>query len=94
MVPEQFLTLIDTRKELRQLISQWAYKSDSHFKTPSKIVEAYFDFLEISLKHQVVKLAGELLYDTRSPPLSFSIRVIYFFNNSTCYTAFMLISQH
>ncbi len=55
--------MIDTREELRQLIGQRAYKRDSHFKTPSKIVEAYFDFLEISLKYQGVKLAGELLYE-------------------------------
>lgn len=55
--------MTDTREELRQLIGQRAYKSNSHFKTPSKIVEAYFDFLEISLKHQGVKLAGELLYE-------------------------------
>jgi orotate phosphoribosyltransferase len=55
--------MTDTRKELRQLIAKRAYKDGSHFKTPSKIVEAYFDFLEISLKHQGVKLAGDLLYE-------------------------------
>ncbi len=55
--------MIDTKEELRQLIAQRAYKKDSHFKTPSRIVEAYFDFLEVSLKHRGVKLAGDLLYD-------------------------------
>lgn len=55
--------MTDTREELRQLIAQRAYKKDSHFKTPSRIVEAYFDFLEVSLKHRGVKLAGDLLFE-------------------------------
>ncbi len=42
---------------------QRAFKNDSHFKTPSRIVDSYFDFLEISLKHRGVKLAGDLLYE-------------------------------
>ena len=55
--------MTDTKEELRQLIARRAYKKDSHFKTPSRIVEAYFDFLEVSLKHQGVQLAGDLLYE-------------------------------
>ncbi len=51
------------KNELRQLIATRAFKTDSHFKTPSKIVARYFDFLEISLKHRGVELAGELLFD-------------------------------
>ena len=51
------------KKQLCQLIGERAYKNNSHFKTPSKIVDSYFDFLEISLKHQGVKLAGDLLYE-------------------------------
>ena len=50
-------------EELRQLIASRAFKTNSHFKTPSKIVDSYFDFLEISLKHQGVRLAGDLLYE-------------------------------
>ncbi|RUM37252.1 MAG: hypothetical protein DSY58_04140 [Desulfobulbus sp.] len=50
------------REELRQLIARRAFKNDSHFKTPSKIVDSYFDFLEISLKHKGVQLAGDLLH--------------------------------
>ncbi len=53
---------MDIKEELRRLIIERAYKQDSHFKTPEKIVSTYFDFLEISLKHQGIKLAGELLY--------------------------------
>ncbi len=50
------------REKLRLLLARRAYKQGSHFKTPSKIVDAYFDFLEISLKHTGVELAGDLLF--------------------------------
>ena len=53
----------DNREELRRLIAGLAYKNGSHYKTPSRIVNAYFDFLEISLKHRGIELAGELLYE-------------------------------
>jgi orotate phosphoribosyltransferase len=54
--------MTDTREELRRLIAELAYKDGSRYKTPSRIVDAYFDFLEISLKHRGIELAGDLLY--------------------------------
>ncbi len=51
-----------TRDKLARLIMERAYKKNSHFKTPTKIVPTYFDFFEISLKHRGVELAGELLH--------------------------------
>ncbi len=50
------------RNQLKAMIRERAYKNNSQFKTPAKIVNSYFDFLEISLKHQGVELAGELVY--------------------------------
>ena len=55
--------LSTTRTELQQLIRQRALKENRQFKTPSKIVRSYFDFLEISLKHRGIELAGQLLYE-------------------------------
>lgn len=54
---------MDKRQELARLIVDRAYKQDSHFKTPTKIVPTYFDFFEISLKHHGVELAGQILYE-------------------------------
>lgn len=53
----------NARERLKQLIRERAYKKDSLFKTPAGIVTSYFDFLEISLKHKGVELAGQVLYD-------------------------------
>ncbi len=53
----------DTREELKKLIAERAVKKDGHFRTPSKIVSNYFDFFQISLKHQGIKLTGELIYE-------------------------------
>ncbi len=50
-------------EKLRQLIVDRAYKKDSHFRTPTKIVDCYFDFLQISLKHQGIKLAGDIIFE-------------------------------
>ncbi len=50
------------RGQLKAMIVDRAYKRNSQFKTPAKIVNSYFDFLEISLKHQGIELAGELIY--------------------------------
>lgn len=52
----------DTREALKRLIAGRAHKKGGHFRTPSGIVTDYFDFLQISLKHQGIQLAGELLY--------------------------------
>ncbi len=54
---------MNTREQLARLIMERAYKENSHFKTPTKIVPTYFDFFEISLKHRGVELAGRLVYD-------------------------------
>jgi orotate phosphoribosyltransferase len=51
------------REDLKAMILERAYKKHSRFKTPAKVVSSYFDFLEISLKHQGVELAGQLVYD-------------------------------
>ncbi|MCK5069425.1 MAG: hypothetical protein KAR01_02750 [Desulfocapsa sp.] len=53
----------DTRKELKQLLIERAYIEDGHFRTPSGIIADHFDFFKISLKHQGIKLAGELIYN-------------------------------
>lgn len=50
------------RAQLKAMILTRAYKKNNRFKTPTKIVSSYFDFLEISLKHQGIELAGELVY--------------------------------
>lgn len=50
------------RRQLKNTILARAFKNNSQFKTPTKIVNSYFDFLEISLKHQGIALAGELVY--------------------------------
>ncbi len=51
------------RTELKKLIRERAYNTEGHYRTPSGIVTNYFDFFQISLKHQGVKLAGELVYN-------------------------------
>ncbi len=51
-----------TKKKLKELILQRAYNTEGHFRTPSGIVSNYFDFFQISLKHEGVKLAGKLVY--------------------------------
>jgi orotate phosphoribosyltransferase len=53
----------DTREELRKLIAERAYIEEGHFRTPSGIITDHFDFFKISLKHQGIKLAGELVYN-------------------------------
>ncbi len=55
--------MADIREELRQLIAERAHQQDGHFRTPSGIVTDHFDFLKISLKHQGIKLAGDLVYN-------------------------------
>ena len=55
-------TLLPLRNELLQLIRERAYRQNSQFKTPTKIVSSYFDFFQISMKHKGIELAGELLY--------------------------------
>ena len=54
---------MNEREQLARLIMERAYKEHSQFKIPTKIVPTYFDFFEISLKHQGVKLAGRLLHE-------------------------------
>lgn len=51
------------REELKTLIRERAFKHDNLFRTPSGIENTYFDFLEISLKHKGVQLAGDLVYN-------------------------------
>ena len=51
------------REQLRKLIAERAYIKEGHFRTPSGIITDHFDFFKISLKHQGIKLAGELVYD-------------------------------
>lgn len=51
------------REELKKLIAERAVKRGGHYRTPSKIVSNYFDFFQVSLKHQGIKLAGELVYE-------------------------------
>lgn len=50
------------KQQLKELIQQRAYKKNSVFKTPSGVVSTFFDFLEVSLKHKGIELAGELVY--------------------------------
>jgi len=52
----------DVKEALKEMITQRAYKNEGHFRTPSGILTNYFDFFKISLKHQGVQLAGELVY--------------------------------
>ncbi len=55
--------MVDNRTELKRMIQIRGHKRDGHFRTPSGIITDYFDFFKISLKHQGVKLAGEMVYD-------------------------------
>lgn len=55
--------MADTRQELKSLIAERAYRKEGHFRTPSGILTNYFDFFKISLKHQGIKLTGELVYE-------------------------------
>jgi len=50
------------KQQLKELIQQRAYKRNSVFKTPSGVVSTFFDFLEISLKHKGIQLAGEVVF--------------------------------
>lgn len=52
-----------SREELKKLIAERAHKDGGHFRTPSGIITEYFDFFQISLKHQGVQLAGNLVYE-------------------------------
>lgn len=61
-MPDQPSSDRELRRQLMELIMSRAYKKNSKFKTPAKIVNTYFDFLEISLKHQGIELAGELIF--------------------------------
>lgn len=61
-MPDQPTSDSELRRQLMELIISRAYKKNSKFKTPAKIVNTYFDFLEISLKHQGIELAGELIF--------------------------------
>ncbi len=54
--------LQDLKQQLKEIIHERAFKKHSLFKTPSGIVRTFFDFLEISLKHQGIELAGEIVY--------------------------------
>ncbi|MBU4263577.1 MAG: hypothetical protein KKC76_17100 [Proteobacteria bacterium] len=51
------------KQQLKELIQQRAYKKNSVFKTPSGVVSTFFDFLEVSLKHKGIQLAGEVVYN-------------------------------
>lgn len=51
------------KQQLKELIQQRAYKKNSVFKTPSGVVSTFFDFLEVSLKHKGIELAGEVVYN-------------------------------
>jgi orotate phosphoribosyltransferase len=61
MVEDPNLTTV--RQQLKELIQQRAYKKNSVFKTPSGVVSNFFDFLEVSLKHKGIQLAGEVVYN-------------------------------
>ncbi len=53
-----------TNKEtLRKLIAERAHIEDGHYRTPSGVITDHFDFFKISLKHQGIELAGDLVYD-------------------------------
>lgn len=56
-------TMSTTKEQLQRMIMERAYNTEGHFRTPSGIVTNYFDFFKISLKHEGVKLAGELVYN-------------------------------
>lgn len=56
-------TLENERKELKKLILKRSFQQGSHYRTPAKTVRSYFDFLEISLKHQGVRLTSNLVYN-------------------------------
>ncbi len=60
---QQVQDIAKSREQLKNLIYERAYKKHSKFKTPTKIVRTYFDFLEISLKHKGVQLTGDIIYD-------------------------------
>ena len=51
------------KQQLKELIQQRAYKKNSVFKTPSGVVSTFFDFLEVSLKHKGIELAGQAVYN-------------------------------
>ncbi|MCK9295997.1 MAG: hypothetical protein M0P70_13035 [Desulfobulbaceae bacterium] len=51
------------KQQLKELIQQRAYKKNSVFKTPSGVVSTFFDFLEVSLKHKGIELAGQVVYN-------------------------------
>ncbi|RUM40383.1 MAG: hypothetical protein DSY80_10325 [Desulfocapsa sp.] len=53
----------DCKNNLKEMIRSRAYNDAGHFRTPSGIITSYFDFFKISLKHEGVKLAGELVYN-------------------------------
>ncbi|MEN8200521.1 MAG: hypothetical protein ABFR63_10670 [Thermodesulfobacteriota bacterium] len=53
----------ESREKLKKMIAERAYKQEGHFRIPSGIISNYFDFFQISLKHQGVELAGQLVYD-------------------------------
>lgn len=55
-------SLSDIREQLKTLIRERAFKQNSLFRTPEKMVESYFDFLEVSLKHRGIELAGALVH--------------------------------
>lgn len=61
-MPENGMPSDVLRSQLKEMIVERAYKTHSKFKTPAKIVTSYFDFLEVSLKHRGIELAGELIY--------------------------------
>jgi len=52
-----------SKEELRQLIAERAYIKEGHFRTPSGVITDHFDFFKISLKHQGIKLTGEIVYN-------------------------------
>ena len=52
-----------SKEELKNLIAERAYIKEGHFRTPSGVITDHFDFFKISLKHQGIKLAGELVYN-------------------------------
>ncbi len=56
-------TLRKQREELKTLIVERSFQRGSHYRTPAKVISSYFDFLEISLKHQGVQLASNLVWN-------------------------------
>jgi len=61
MDKETDLSLV--RQQLKKLIQQRVFKKNSVFKTPSGVVTTFFDFLEVSLKHKGIELAGEMVFN-------------------------------